>query len=187
MKECLNCKKDITHKRKSCKFCSLKCSTQHTRLQILHKDIPDNFKRCGKCQDIKRYSEFRKNKNGAFGLNYYCKQCDKSRIYYRDRRKILLNAAKKRAKEKNLDFNLSLNDIVLPEFCPILGIKLEFNESIVKDNSYSIDRIDPNKGYIIGNIQIVSFKANTLKNNATIEELEKVISYLKTGEICKQY
>lgn len=179
MKKCLNCEKDITNKRKSCKFCSLACSTKYTRLQILQKNIPDNFKRCGKCQNVKKYAEFRKNKNAAFGLSYYCKQCDKSRIYCRDRRKILLSAAKRRAREKNLDFNLSINDIILPEFCPILDIKLEFNESIVKDNSYSIDRIDSNKGYIVGNIQIVSFKANTLKNNATIEELEKVISYLK--------
>lgn len=179
MKECLNCKKDITHKRKSYKFCSLACSTQYTRLQILHKDIPDNFKRCGKCKNVKMYSEFRKNKNSAFGLSYFCKQCDKSRIYNRDRRKILINAAKKRAKEKKIDFNITVEDIILPKFCPILGIELEFNDTCVKDNSYSIDRIDSSMGYVAGNIQIISFKANTIKNNASIEELEKIVNYLK--------
>jgi len=51
------------------------------------------------------------------------------------------------------------------------------------DNSPTLDRIDNTKGYTKDNIIIVSFKANTIKNSATIEELEKVLQYYKHHEI----
>jgi len=179
MKLCQNCHKDISYKRKSSKFCSLSCSTQYNRFQILQKNVPLNHKKCGKCLKIKKYISFRKNKNSSFGYSYYCKECDKQRVYSRDKRKILINAAKKRAKDTNLDFNLDINDIILSQYFPFLGIELQFNHTNARDNSYSIDRIDPNKGYIKGNIQIISFKANTIKNNASLSDIEKVYLYMK--------
>lgn len=179
MKTCKCCSKDISFKRKSAKFCSLSCSTKYNRLQILQNDIPQNYKKCGKCLKIKEFTKFRKNKNSAFGYCYFCKDCDKQRIYTRDKRKVLLNAARKRAKDQNLEFNLDIDDIILPIQCPILGIELMFNKHNACDNSYSIDRIESNKGYIKGNIQIISFKANTIKNNASLLEIEKVYLYMK--------
>lgn len=179
MKKCIACNTDISQKRKNAKFCSLSCSTSYNRLLVLHKSVPANCKKCGKCRIIKKFEEFRKNRNSAFGYSYFCRLCDKQRIYTRDKRKVLLNAAKKRSKDYNLEFNLELNDIILPEKCPILGIKLQFNIGKAEDNSYSIDRIDNTKGYIKGNIQIISFKANTIKNNANFHELELVYKYMK--------
>jgi hypothetical protein len=182
MKKCIACNKDISHKRKNVRFCSLSCSTSYNRLLVLHKDVPANCKKCGRCRIIKKFEEFRKNKNSAFGYSYFCKCCDKQRVYTRDRRKVLLNAAKKRSKDYNLEFNLDLNDIILPRECPILGIELQFNKGKAEDNSYSIDRIDNNKGYIKGNVQIISFKANTIKSNANFRELELVYKYMKQLE-----
>lgn len=179
MKKCIACDTDISHKRKNAKFCSLSCSTSYNRLLVLHKDAPANCKKCGKCHIIKKFEEFRKNKNSAFGYSYFCRLCDKQRVYTRDKRKVLLNAAKKRSKDSNLEFNLELDDIILPKKCPILGIKLQFNIGKAEDNSYSIDRINNTKGYIKGNIQIISFKANTIKNNASLLEIEKVYLYMK--------
>lgn len=43
----------------------------------------------------------------------------------------------------------------------------------------SLDRINPDRGYVPGNVQVISFRANTLKNNATREELAKVLAYMK--------
>lgn len=179
MKKCYQCNKDISFKRKTSKFCSLSCSTKYNRLQVLQKNVPTNHKKCGKCLKIKMFNEFRKNKNSAFGYSYFCKTCDNQRVYTRDKRKVLINAAKKRAKDANLDFDLDLNDILLPKYCPILGIELTFNNFKACDNSYSIDRIDPNKGYIKGNVQIISFKANTIKNNASFSDIEKLYFFMK--------
>lgn len=176
---CLECGLDISNKRKNTKYCSLSCSTRHNRLQVLQYNLPKNHKRCGKCHNVKSFLEFRKNKNSAFGYSYFCKECDKQRVYTRDKRKVLYNAAKKRAKDQNLDFSIVLSDIVLPLKCPILNIELQFNEGRAMDNSYSIDRIDNSKGYIKGNIQIISFRANTIKNSASLDEIEKVYNYMK--------
>lgn len=86
----------------------------------------------------------------------------------------LCSVAKQRAKKKNIPFTLKKTDINLPTHCPILGIKLEYNlgtGSGGKDNSYSLDRIDPSKGYTPDNIQVISHKANSMKFTATPEEL----------------
>jgi hypothetical protein len=83
----------------------------------------------------------------------------------------LFDAAKARAKLKGREFNLELSDIVIPEKCPVLGIALVYNS----DYAPSIDRIDSAKGYIKGNVRVISKRANVLKNNATVEELKAVL------------
>lgn len=95
----------------------------------------------------------------------------------------LLSYLKRKAKRKGLEFSLSREDIVIPTHCPIFGMKL--NTEVGKttrnrDNSPSVDRIDNSKGYTPDNIQIISYKANRTKNDATIEELELLVNYLKT-------
>ena len=83
----------------------------------------------------------------------------------------LLKYAKYRAKKYSLDFDLVLADITIPDKCPILGIQLVENPVHSNSNSPSIDRIDSSKGYLKGNIQVISHKANTMKSNASLEEL----------------
>lgn len=77
---------------------------------------------------------------------------------------------KARAKIKGRDFSLSINDIELTDTCPYLGIKLIYHGSLSK-GSASIDRIDNSKGYVPGNIMMISYLANTMKNSASNEEL----------------
>ena len=90
----------------------------------------------------------------------------------------LLRSAKARAKKKGLEFNLELADIVLPEFCPVLGIKLKRTSSST-DASPSIDRIDNALGYVKGNVIIISLRANRIKRDATLEELKKLYNFYK--------
>lgn len=92
--------------------------------------------------------------------------------------KSLLKGAKRRASKKNLEFNLNENDVHIPEYCPILGIKLSVNKHCVKSNSPSLDRKDNSKGYVKDNVHVISHRANCLKSDATKEELHKVIQYL---------
>lgn len=96
----------------------------------------------------------------------------KYRIDYRI--KYLLKSVKKRCTDNNLPFNLTELDINIPEFCPVLGVKLTKEEMNIGDwNAPSIDRIIPELGYIKENIMVISKKANTMKNNATKEQLIK--------------
>jgi hypothetical protein len=83
----------------------------------------------------------------------------------------LWKQAKKRAKDKNLEFTLILEDIKIPEVCPIMGVKLEYVPYQYSDYSPSIDRIDSSKGYTIDNIQIISSIANRMKWASTREQL----------------
>jgi hypothetical protein len=94
--------------------------------------------------------------------------------------KVLLKKAKHRAKVLGLEFNIDINDVVIPEYCPVLGLKILKNSDIrFIDNSPSLDRIDINKGYVKGNVKVISIKANRLKNNATIEETKKILKYME--------
>ena len=73
-----------------------------------------------------------------------------------------------------------MNDIKIPLNCPILQIPLINSlggKSI--DNSPSLDRIDSSKGYIKGNVRIISMRANRLKQDSTIDELKKIILYME--------
>ena len=62
--------------------------------------------------------------------------------------------------------------------CPLLGMELTYvncKSNRAPDNYATLDRIDPTKGYVKGNVQILSFRANTIKGDATIDELKLVV------------
>lgn len=93
----------------------------------------------------------------------------------------LIQGAKERAEKHNLPFNISAEDVPIPSICPVLGIPLTPNIGgrIASDNSPSIDRIIPEKGYVKGNVLVISYRANTIKNAGTIEEHLKIIEYMR--------
>lgn len=78
------------------------------------------------------------------------------------------------AKRRNLDFNLQYTDLELPKYCPLLNIKLDYTNSFSGNNfnRATTDRIDNSKGYIKGNIIIISRLANAMKNEANFDQLE---------------
>lgn len=88
-------------------------------------------------------------------------------------KKRLLYAARKRAKQKGLQFNLIEDDIIIPENCPYLGLSFELNAPRGTDRSRvcSLDRIVPELGYVKGNVEVISHLANTMKQHATPEQL----------------
>lgn len=61
--------------------------------------------------------------------------------------------------------------------CPLLGIELSYDKFVgnTPQNYATLDRIDATKGYEKGNVQIISYRANTLKNSATLEELKIIV------------
>jgi hypothetical protein len=92
--------------------------------------------------------------------------------------------AKKRAKESGLTFNLDVEDIVIPDKCPILGFPLDCRIGINPDrkprfNAPSVDRLNSSLGYTKGNVVIMSYKANVLKKDGTSEEHFKVAEFME--------
>ena len=86
---------------------------------------------------------------------------------------------KTKAKKLNIPFNIEVSDIVIPTHCPMLGVELTFGVESGLYCSPSVDRIIPNLGYVKGNIQIISQRANRIKTDATPEELMKVAKFME--------
>ena len=93
-----------------------------------------------------------------------------------------LDQIKTRAKLKNLEFDLDAEYLfsIPSEVCPIFNCNLSWGEAKKQANfdSPSLDRIDPKKGYVRGNVQWVSHLANTMKNNATKEQLVQFANWI---------
>jgi predicted nucleic acid-binding Zn ribbon protein len=149
-KDCFVCGKEIVNKRIDAKYCSNLCGNKFRNKNWI-KLNPEKVKR-------RRIREF-------------------ELVAVR-----ILKNVRYKCKKFNIPFNLELSDISVPETCPVLGIKLVWNYGKgagFHDNSPSIDRIDPNGGYVKGNVRIISARANLLKNNAYVEELELILEDLK--------
>jgi len=108
---------------------------------------------------------------------------EKQAQYYDDNPdKYLVIVAKTRAKKNGIPFDLKAEDITVPTHCPVLGIPLSRGTKGFHESSPSLDRIIPEKGYVKGNVIVVSFKANRMKQNATVEELGKLYFFYKNLE-----
>ena len=98
--------------------------------------------------------------------------------------KYMLSSAKTRAKEFGLEFDITIEDVQIPDVCPILGIKFAYpwEENYKHAFAPSLDRIDNSKGYVKGNVRVISDKANNCKKDLTQTEIENLLKYIK-GEI----
>ena len=82
------------------------------------------------------------------------------------------------AKYSKHDWKLNFNDLEWPLVCPVLGLELDYFCSVRTENSVSFDRIDNDKGYVAGNVVIMSWRANRIKNDGTAEEHKKIADFL---------
>jgi hypothetical protein len=91
-----------------------------------------------------------------------------------------LASAKHRAKAKGIEFSLDPSDITIPDRCPVLGIKIAFggeSRKAIPENAPSIDRIDNRFGYIKGNVIVISWRANRLKGDASLAEMQQLATF----------
>jgi len=102
--------------------------------------------------------------------------------YMREARRLrpvvhMLARVRARAKAKGLAFDLTADNIQIPKRCPVLGIPLSISNGSATDNSPELDRINNRKGYVKGNVIVVSRRANRIKNDATVKELQQIASF----------
>ena len=88
--------------------------------------------------------------------------------------KFLWRAAKNRALEHGLAFDIDVTDIIIPATCPVFGTPFEVGAM----TAASLDRIDSSKGYIKGNVQVLSRKANIMKSDATLIQLQEFAQWV---------
>jgi hypothetical protein len=153
------------------------------------------FLRCSKCKQellvenfyiLKKRSD-NKGKKDILGnhRSSRCRECQRQSYLKIDQRLKLYYAAKGRATQRGVKFSITPEDIEIPEFCPVLGLKLIPKigggplSSRINPDAPTIDRIDNNRGYEPGNIKVISLRANVLKSNGTVPEFENVINYMK--------
>ena len=92
----------------------------------------------------------------------------------------LWQGASRRARKNKLPFNIDIHDCKIPLFCPALGIPLKHSSKIgPTDNSPTLDRLIPEKGYVKGNVRVISNKANRLKNDGNYLDLLRISEWLK--------
>jgi len=123
-------------------------------------------------------------KGAAYRKQYPEKAYKAKRLHYaKNPVARLLAYARRSAGVRGLVFQITLNDITpLPVKCPVLGIPLDYAafdgpKKKARFNSPSVDRIDNMKGYIPGNVVVISWRANRLKSDGTPEELMRVARY----------
>jgi hypothetical protein len=109
-----------------------------------------------------------------------CPKCNSERVKSINPIKRMLARAKSRSKTRNHEFNIEFEDIIVPEYCPILNIKLEYNSGRAggESNSPSLDRIDNTKGYVKGNVIVISQLANCMKSSSSPEELKQFAKWI---------
>jgi hypothetical protein len=146
------------------------------------------MKKCIVCKLVKEFLEFPIRSIDGSEIIYRneCKACkslsdslshQKKRLNNPER--AILISTKRRAKIELIEFDLDESDIIIPIRCPILDLELQMHSGYARDNSPSIDRLIPNKGYVKGNCFIISYKANRMKQDNTLEDLEKIVKYIK--------
>jgi hypothetical protein len=94
-----------------------------------------------------------------------------------------IRSARRRAVKRGLDFDLDECWLIgklamISTRCPALGTLLKFSAKGYDPSSASLDRILPNLGYVKGNVEIISRRANTIKNDATPEELVRIARWV---------
>lgn len=86
--------------------------------------------------------------------------------------KKLCQGTRKRAKKAGWEHTILPTDIpVTGNICPATGATMKWHTGKAENDSYTLDRIDPTKGYIPGNVQVLSMLANRMKSDAPIPTL----------------
>lgn len=127
------------------------------------------------------------NRKPNYYKEYYAK--NRERIRSQDRKrckdnpeKTLWRSARDRAARRGQEFSISIEDIIIPAICPILCIPLfQSTTRTACKNSPVLDRIDNTKGYVKGNIAVISHRANTLKSDLSFGDINRLLRYVSSS------
>lgn len=141
------------------------------------------MKECRSCGNVKSLDQFHKNKRHKLGVSNECKFCRSSHQKESFRAKWFQKTTllkKSECKKKGLPFDLDAEflESIWTDFCPVFG------KAFVRHDKTSpwcpaLDRLDPTKGYVKGNVIWISSRANRIKYDATLDELRQLVRFLE--------
>ncbi|MFY8211054.1 MAG: hypothetical protein ACOVLB_00075 [Candidatus Nanopelagicus sp.] len=128
-----------------------------------------------------------------FTKTHTCVECSRVSLYQTDRDRyrsmqntmiVQFRQRKNTALKMGIPFTIELDQIEQPKYCPVLGIELNYawggTAGHLRDPAKAtIDKVIPELGYVPKNVYIISWRANKLKSDMTLEELEKIMKYMK--------
>jgi hypothetical protein len=146
------------------------------QMRVWRAKNPDKV-RANDLRDRKRQHEYRKAH-----LAQYAEYQRNRRLKYPQ--EALVNQAKSRAKKFGLPFNLSVETMKWPTHCPILKMELDYNKTnpgsrVIRHSVPTLDRKVNELGYVLGNVFVISHRANRIKSDATATELRAVLAYME--------
>lgn len=139
----------------------LQCSRQ--RAEIRRTNNPEHVKKLGRA---------------LYAANREQRTEDGRRYYHANVKKSMIRHAHRRAQKGGYACTIVEADLQIPEFCPLLSIKIQAGGKL-NPASPSLDKIIPELGYVPGNVWIISHRANQIKSDATVAELELLVANLK--------
>lgn len=196
---CVHCARPFRAKRASDRprYCSEACREATRKARYREQNLaeaPKKLIRCYGCHKVRKPRNFYRDLNTKRGYGRTCKTCLASpsvkqqqkvraarwtqRLRDTDPQRYLWREAQQRAKKTGVAFTIRVEDVRIPERCPVLGIPLFFGNR-GNPNSPSLDRLEPSGGYTPSNVRVISFRANSLKHNATLEELRAIYRYVQ--------
>lgn len=169
------------------KYYEDKCPTCNKDMVRRKRDLGKDCRPCLMSKVGLAYAEQRRSNPSAKTSSEYSKKARKKK-FDADPFLFRLNRtfaqSKVRAKKYNVPHNITLDYLmsIFPSnnLCPVLGLPFEWGTKIHKNMSPSLDRMIPSKGYVMGNVKFISYKANRIKNDSNIEILENLIKYMKS-------
>lgn len=183
-----------------CKPCSIRLSVARNKKRRIERG-----KRCQTCKILKPDGEFRTANGGT--LSYYCRQCESKwqtpesvqlnrsdRHDFEIKNPLRARAQKWRTRRKRdrLVFDkeyFTIDRLVDMQcdtpYCLCCGVKIDYNYYTgrnlkqLRRHGPSLDRLDSTKDYVAGNVKIICYHCNTLKNDATLEEARNIVRYME--------
>jgi hypothetical protein len=138
---------------------------------------------CQKKYNSKQYKKHKKKIDRKNKANYYKHRTERLAHAKKHRKQNLARdlwaKARKRAREKGLPFDITPSDVLIPRVCPLLNIPLRCGDGVSCRNSPTLDRKKPELGYVKSNVWVISHKANTIKQDAALDELQLLVKNLK--------
>lgn len=191
-------KRLVTHGKESFHGICKSCEDNNRR----NKEWQDGKLLCHCCGEYKDVTEFSPNGGANFVRNNrrsMCRECTTQRQRVRLRNlesdaklKKCINSrflgAKDRAKAHNIPFNITLEYLLdlwneQKGTCALSGVPMTYELKTGRTpTNLSLDKIDREKGYIIGNVQLVCMACNQIKSDLSDETM-----YYFCKKIAEQY